>query len=46
MGEIIGRCKRCGRLMRAPHPSGLCIECRKRRDDDRGTYPGPLRMND
>lgn len=30
MGEVLGPCKRCGKLMMRPHPSGICVECRRK----------------
>ncbi|MHA2247032.1 MAG: hypothetical protein ACXADY_18960 [Candidatus Hodarchaeales archaeon] len=30
MGEVLGPCKRCGKMMMRPHPSGICVECRRK----------------
>ncbi|MFX0207522.1 MAG: hypothetical protein ACFFDT_16165 [Candidatus Hodarchaeota archaeon] len=30
MGEVLGPCKRCGKLMMRPHPTGICAECREK----------------
>ena len=29
MGEVLGPCKKCGRLQMRPHPTGICAECRQ-----------------
>ncbi|MHA1330072.1 MAG: hypothetical protein ACTSR2_03240 [Candidatus Hodarchaeales archaeon] len=49
MGEILGPCKRCGKLMLRPHPSGLCAECRRknllRNRPDVPDVPEPLKYD-
>ena len=29
MGEVLGPCKKCGRLLMRPSSTGICAECRK-----------------
>ena len=46
MGIVLGPCKRCGKMMQHPHPSGLCDECRKNQSrikPDIPDLPEPLR---
>lgn len=46
MGEVLGPCKRCGKMMLRPHPTGICIECRKlstRATPDIPDIPDPLK---
>ncbi len=48
MGETLGPCRRCGKLMIQPHPTGLCRECREksglRAPPDNPDIPEPLRF--
>ncbi len=47
MGEVLGPCKRCGKMLLRPHPSGLCSECRKTHSrsiiPDNPDIPEPLK---
>lgn len=49
MGEVLGPCKRCGKILLRPHPSGLCFECRKAKSKtfipDNPDIPGPLKYD-
>lgn len=28
--SVLGPCKKCGKYLMRPHPTGLCIECRRK----------------
>ncbi len=47
MGEMLGPCKRCGKIMLRPHPSGICPECRRTHSrsiiPDNPDIPDPLK---
>ena len=49
MGETLGPCRRCGKLLLRPHPSGLCRECRRKNSirtiPDIPDIPKPLKYD-
>ncbi|MFX0051123.1 MAG: hypothetical protein ACFFAJ_10395 [Candidatus Hodarchaeota archaeon] len=50
MGMLLGPCKKCGKMMMRPHPSGLCEMCRKkissRVSPDIPDVPEPLKYRE
>jgi len=48
LGELLGPCKKCSRLLLRPHPSGICEECRKKDlkllKPDTPDLPDPLKF--
>jgi hypothetical protein len=48
MGTLIGPCKKCGRLMTRPHPTGICGDCRElldKRQINDPDLPEPIRYD-
>ncbi|MHA2227279.1 MAG: hypothetical protein ACXAC8_18835 [Candidatus Hodarchaeales archaeon] len=50
MGIVLGPCKKCGKMMLRPHPSGFCFECRRKASlraiPDIPDIPDPLKFKE